>query len=188
MTSSSIPNMIPTQIRSSVQTLKAQGLSLREISRLLKLSRNTVRRILRARERGATAPACEPQMLARLEDAFERARGNVVRAQQLLANENALQIPYSTLTRWIREAGLRSPPRRSGEYRHPPGAEVQHDTSPPRMVIAGKPVTAQGAGLLLAYSRRLFAQYYPRYVALKFMLRNWQDTRNGVAFPGVLRT
>jgi transposase len=163
MTSSSIPNMIPTQIRSSVQTLKAQGLSLREISRLLKLSRNTVRRILRARERGATAPACEPQILARLEDAFERARGNVVRAQQLLANENALQIPYSTLTRWIRDAGLRSPPRRSGEYRHPPGAEAQHDTSPHRMVIAGKPVTAQCAGLVLAYSRRLFAQYYPRF-------------------------
>ena len=163
MTSSSIPNMIPTQIRSSVQTLKAQGLSLREISRLLKLSRNTVRRILRARERGATAPACEPQILARLEDAFERARGNVVRAQQLLANENALQIPYSTLTRWIRDAGLRSPPRRSGEYRHAPGAEAQHDTSPHRMVIAGKPVTAQCAGLVLAYSRRLFAQYYPRF-------------------------
>jgi hypothetical protein len=122
-----------------------------------------VRRILRARERGATAPACEPQILARLEDAFERARGNVVRAQQLLANENALQIPYSTLTRWTRDAGLRSPPRRSGEYDFPPGQEMQHDTSPHRVVMAGKPVTVQCAGLVLAYSRRLFIQYYPRF-------------------------
>jgi transposase len=35
-----------TEIRNSVRVLKAQGHSLREISRLLKLSRNTVRRIL----------------------------------------------------------------------------------------------------------------------------------------------
>jgi hypothetical protein len=139
----------------------------------LKLSRNAVRRILRAREQGATPPACEPQVLARLEDAFARARGNVVRVQQLLADENDLQIPYSTLTRWIRDAGLRSPPRRSGEYDFPPGMEMQHDTSPHRVVIAGKPITVQCAGLVLAYSRRLFVQYYPRFTrfeAKQFLL------------------
>jgi transposase len=147
-----------------VRVLKAQGQSLREISRLLKLSRNAVRRILREHEREApTSSPCDAQILARLEDAFSRARGNVVRVQQLLADENDLHISYSTLTRWIREAGLRSPPRRSGEYRHAPGAEAQHDTSPHSVVIAGKPVTAQCAGLVLAYSRRLFAQYYPRF-------------------------
>jgi hypothetical protein len=31
------------------------------------------------------------------------------------------------------------------------------------MVIADKPVTAQCAGLVLAYSRRLLVQYYPRF-------------------------
>ena len=40
--------MTPSQIRDAVRTLQTQGLSLREISRVLKLSRNTVRRILRA--------------------------------------------------------------------------------------------------------------------------------------------
>src|SRR5260370_28134946 len=39
-----------TEIRNSVRVLKAQGQTLREISRLLKLSRNAVRRILRERE------------------------------------------------------------------------------------------------------------------------------------------
>jgi transposase len=97
--------MIPTEIRNSVRVLKAQGQSLREISRLLKLSRNAVRRILRDGE-AAASPPCEPQTLARLEDAFARAGGNVARVQQLLAAENDLQVPYSTLTRWIREAGL----------------------------------------------------------------------------------
>jgi hypothetical protein len=47
---------------------------VREISRLLKLSRNTVRRILRDRA-AAASPPCEPQTLARLEDAFARAGG-----------------------------------------------------------------------------------------------------------------
>jgi transcriptional regulator with XRE-family HTH domain len=109
-----MPSMIPTEIRSSVHVLKAQGQTLREISRLLKLSRNTVRRILRDGA-AAAAPAREPQTLARLEDAFARARGNVARVQQLLAAENDLRVPYSTLTRWIREAGLRRPPQRAGE-------------------------------------------------------------------------
>ena len=39
--------MIPIEIRNGVRLLRAQGQSLREISRLLKLSRNAVRRILR---------------------------------------------------------------------------------------------------------------------------------------------
>ena len=39
--------MTPTEIRAAVRSLQAQGHSLREISRLLALSRNTVRRILR---------------------------------------------------------------------------------------------------------------------------------------------
>jgi len=121
--------MIPIEIRNSVRVLKAQGRTLREISRVLKLSRSAVRRILRERD-AVTAPPCEPQMLARLEDAFVRVRGNVARVQQLIAAENDLQVPYSTLTRWIREAGLRRPPPRAGEYCFAPGEEMQHDTSP----------------------------------------------------------
>jgi hypothetical protein len=120
-----------------------------------------VRRILRDRA-AAPPPPCAPQTLAKLEDAFARAGGNVVRIQQLLAEEN-LGVAYSTLTRWIREAGLRPPPRRAGEYHFGPGQEMQHDTSPHRMMMAGKPITAQCAGLVLAYSRRLFVQYYPRF-------------------------
>lgn len=154
--------------------LKAQGCSLREISRLLKLSRNTVRRILRAADdRDVPEPApCDAQTLSAIEDAFKRARGNVVLVQRMLANEGR-HVSYSTLTRWVRDAELRSPPRRSGEYRHEPGAEAQHDTSPHRVTIAGKLITAQCAALVLAYSRRLFVQYYPnftRFEAKHFLL------------------
>jgi hypothetical protein len=40
---------------------------------------------------------------------------------------------------------------------------MQHDTSPHRMMMAGRPITGQCAGLVLAFSRRLFIQYYPRF-------------------------
>jgi transposase len=99
--------MIATEIRYSVRVLKEQRRSLREISRLLKLSRNTVRRILRERETVAS-PACGLHTLSRLQDALARGGGNVVRVQQLLAAEG-LQVPYSTLTRWVRETGPRRP-------------------------------------------------------------------------------
>jgi hypothetical protein len=91
----------------------------------------------------------------------------------MLQAELGLNPGYSTLTRWIREAGLRSPPKRSGEYVFAPGQEMQHDTSPHRVILAGKPVTAQCASLILAYSRYLFIQYYPRFTrfeAKQFLL------------------
>jgi transposase len=156
--------MTPIEIRNTVQTLAAQGHSLREISRLLELSRNTVRRILREGDRPAReeTPPLDEATLVRLRAAFERARGNVVRVRELLAADG-LELPYSSLTRWVRQAGLRSPPRRSGEYDFTCGAEMQHDTSPHRLTLGGKMITAQCAGLILAYSRRLFIQYYPRF-------------------------
>jgi transposase len=157
--------MIPREIRNGVRLLRAQGQSLREISRLLKLSRNAVRRILREKdgEPAAGSRRCDAATLARLEEAFKRARGNGVRVQELLESDAGLNVPYSTLTRWIRDAQLRDPPQRSGEYHQAPGEEMQHDTSPHRVVLSGKAVTAQCAGLTLAYSRRLFIQYYPRF-------------------------
>jgi transposase len=157
--------MTPTEIRTTVRTLQVQGRSLREISRLLALSRNTVRRILREPDGNvAEALPCDEATLLRLQAAYERARGNVVRVRELLADDG-LDVPYSSLTRWVREAGLRNPPRRAGEYNFVPGQEMQHDTSPHRVTFANtdKLVTVQCAGLVLAYSRRLFIQYYPRF-------------------------
>jgi transposase len=156
--------MTPTEIRNAVRTLQGQGRSLREISRLLKLSRNTVRRILRGAD-VAPQPGVpfDTATRERLEVVFARARGNAARIQQLLADEHGLTLSYSTLTRWIRQAGLRAPPPRAGEYHFLPGEEMQHDTSPHRVQLGSKTVTAQCAGLVLAYARRLFIQYYPRY-------------------------
>ena len=121
--------MTPTEIRTAVRTLQAQGHSLREISRLLALSRNTVRRILRASDRPmAEGAACDEATLATVKARFEQARGNVVRVRELLA-EDGLEVSYSTLTRWVREADLRRPPRRAGDYQFVPGQEMQQQFS-----------------------------------------------------------
>jgi len=154
--------MTPNAVRDAVLTLHAQKRSLRDISRALKLSRNTVRRILRPRPEPEDSDAT-PVPLAYLKSAFERAQGNVSRMSELLTAEYELQISYSTLTRWVRDAGLRAPPVRAGFYAFAPGDEMQHDTSPHRVTLGDTLVTAQCAGLVLAYSRRLFIQYYPRF-------------------------
>jgi transposase len=156
--------MTPIDIRNSVLTLKQQGAGLREISRLLGLSRNTVRRVLREPV-GAAARvgALDEAMHKRLSEVYARAGGNAVRMGQILADEHELELSYSTLTRWVRQAELRAAPKRSGEYHFEPGQEMQHDTSPHRIDVAGKPLKAQCAALTLAFSRRLYVQYYPRF-------------------------
>ncbi len=53
--------------------------------------------------------------------------------------------------------------KRAGTYEFGPGEEMQHDTSPHQAVIGGRKVKAQCAGLVLAYSRRLYLQYYPAF-------------------------
>ncbi len=145
------------------------------MSRLLGLSRNTVRRILREPAVAtARVAALDEATQRRVKAVYERAQGNAVRMGQILAAEYDQWLPYSTLTRWVRQAELRRPPKRSGEYHFAPGQEMQHDTSPHRLEVAGKPLVAQCAGLTLAYSRRLFIQYYPtfkRFDAKHFLLR-----------------
>ena len=138
--------MTPMEIRTSILGLHQAGTSLREISRLLHLSRNTVRRILRQPQSGgAHTAALEPALQKRLSDAYARAGGNAVRMGQILAQDHGIEAPYSTLTRWVRQAELRTPPKRSGQYHHAPGVEMQHDTSPHKLQLAGKPITAQCA-------------------------------------------
>lgn len=167
--------MTPMEIRNSIVTLAQQATSLREISRLLHLSRNTVRRILREPpDANAPTGALAPALQGQLAQVYARAKGNAVRMGQILADEHDLHPPYSTLTRWVRQGELRAPAKRSGQYHFEPGQEMQHDTSPHRVEVAGKLITAQCAGLTLAYSRRLFMQYYPnftRFEAKDFLVR-----------------
>jgi transposase len=165
--------MIPYEIRQAILTLKAQGQPLREISRILKVSRNTVRRVLRESEpKAPSLPSGQEEIIERLPEIYQRCKGNAVRIQEILKDEHAIEAPYSTLTRLIREQELREPKRRSGIYTFGPGEEMQHDTSPHRLTLGAKTLIAQCASLILACCRVLFFQYYPvftRFEAKAFL-------------------
>jgi len=89
----------------------------------------------------------------------------VVRIQEILESEHGRNVPYSTLTRIVRRLDLREDQikHRSGTYEFAPGQEMQHDTSPHWVRLGGKRLKGQCAGLVLAYSRKLFIQYYPAF-------------------------
>lgn len=156
--------MITPDIRQAIVVMHEKGMALREISRTLKLSRNTIRRVLREPSPPTTTVALSAAQQAALEwlpGIYRRCKGNAVRIHELLLAEHGIDLAYSTLTRLIREQDLRAPKRRAGIYTFEPGEEMQHDTSPHAIELGGKRIIAQCASLTLAYSRYLYCQYYP---------------------------
>jgi transposase len=160
--------MLPEELRQAIRLLREQGQPLRAISRTLNVSRNSVRRALRAdegeRPAGSVADPALQAVVALLPGLYRDCKGNAVRIAEVLKDQHGTAIAYSTLTRLIRDlTDLRAPKKRSGTYTFAPGEEMQHDTSPHRLTLGGKVLTAQCASLVLAYSRLLFVQYYPRF-------------------------
>lgn len=145
--------------------MQAAGVKLRNISRILKISRNTVRKVVRGgRVEQIVDGSKYEQHLPVIRDLFRTCRGNVVRVQEELDGRFDINIPYQTLTWLVRKHEIRATnKKRSGEYHFEPGEEMQHDTSPHRVEINDRKVTAQCASLVLSYSRKLFIQYYPRF-------------------------
>lgn len=156
--------MITHEKRQTIVSLHRSGCTIRHISRLLKISRNTVRRIINGREAKAKAGKHE-SVEAIVQELFGPCKQNVVRIHQVLQEQYGRQVPYSSLTRMVRDLELREQKKikRAGTYAFAPGKEMQHDTSPHPLILDGKRITAQCASLTLGYSRKIFVQYYPRF-------------------------
>jgi hypothetical protein len=94
---------------------------------------------------------------------IDTCKGNLVRVQEELAAGGA-QLSYSTLTAFCRRHGIgQAPVVAAGRYDFPPGQELQHDTSPHQVLLAGKRRKVQTASAVLCYSRLLFFQMYPTF-------------------------
>jgi len=149
--------------RGKILQKKEKDVHIREKSRILKVARNTVRKV--NKNGGKVAPAKDSQCLKHLpliNDLFRECKGNVVRVKEELKSRHDVAIPYQTLTWLIRKEEVRTPKKkRSGRYVFNPGEEMQHDTSPHNIFLGTKKVTAQCASLVMAYSRKLYMQYYP---------------------------
>jgi transposase len=153
--------MITEETRQAIMSLHGRGVHIRQISRILKVSRNAVKRVIRGTARALQRRSSYDEILPLVREAFAAAKGNAVRIREIL-EEKGHKVPYSTLTRIVRDLELREDrKKRAGSYTFGPGEEMQHDTSPHEVVIGGKRVKAQCAGLVLACSRKLFIQYHP---------------------------
>ena len=158
--------MIDAELRKAVAALATSGMSAREISRRLGISRNTVGGLI-ARGGSAPCPArqkkieLDPEMLARL---YAECEGYAQRVHEKLIEDEKIDVRYSTLTRRLRELGISTPPsRRSARVPDEPGAEMQHDTSPYKIMIAGARVTMVASVLYLRYSKRRYLKFYRRF-------------------------
>jgi hypothetical protein len=82
--------------------------------------------------------------------------------EELQAGGAALS--YPALTAFCRRHGIGyQPPVAAGQYEFAPGVELQHDTSPHALELAGKKRKVQTASAVLCYSRMLFFQCYPTF-------------------------
>jgi transposase len=140
--------------------------SKREIARVLKLSRLTVRKVLRANstqvpeiQRTEKAEPYRQQIL----ELLISCKGNLVRVHEELTAAGAA-LSYPALTAFCRRQGIgQTPILPAGQYHFEPGVEMQHDTSPHEVEVGGKKYKAQTASAVLCYSRLLFFQINPTF-------------------------
>jgi hypothetical protein len=86
-----------------------------------------------------------------------------VRVHEELLSEGA-QLSYAALTAFCRRHAIGyRPPEPAGRYDFACGEELQHDTSPHQVELAGRKRKVQTASAVLCYSRMLFFQFYPTF-------------------------
>ena len=164
--------MLDKDTRTAIVALWRKGYGVRRIARELKLSRNSVRRVIQS---GVTKPTMverPSQLEEHLEEIrsfYEECQGSLVRVHEKLQEAlskrgQRLEASYSALTWFCRRQGIGvEEPVAVKRIITAPGLEMQHDTSPHPVVIGGKKVKRQCASLVLGYSRMLYFQFYPRF-------------------------
>jgi transposase len=158
--------MLSYDTRVAILTLHSKNTGIRAIARTLRVSRAAVQRVIEQGTADAPTIARTEQLSAeidRIRELHASCQGNLVRVHEELAVAG-IKIAYTTLTAFCRRHEIGTVPKQVvGSYQFFPGEEMQHDTSPHRPMIAGKPRLVQCASLVLCYSRMVFAQVYPKF-------------------------
>jgi transposase len=155
--------MIEADKRTSIYLLHQEGMSLKEIVRQLRVSRNTVREVIK--QQGKVPPSTrrdkiriDAELLDRL---HQRCDGFVQRIHEILVEEEGIQVKYSTLTRMLRGLGIgKQKQTRCDRVPDVPGAEFQHDTSPHEIKLAGIVNRLIASLMYLRYSKRRYLKFY----------------------------
>jgi transposase len=158
--------MLSQAQRTAILELSEKGVSKREIARVLRLSRLSVRKVLSSNstnvpeiQRAEKAEPYRQQIL----DLLTSCKGNLVRVHEELTAAGAA-LSYPALTGYCRRQGIgQTPAVPAGQYHFEPGVEMQHDTSPHTVEVGGRKYQAQTASAVLCYSRILFFQINPTF-------------------------
>lgn len=158
--------MLSQAQRTTILELSAKDVSSREISRVLKVSRLTVRKVVRSNSTNVPEmqrpEKAEPHR-ERILSLLTSCKGNLVRVHEELLADGAT-LSYQALTAFCRRQGIgQTPVVPSGRYHFEPGVEMQHDTSPHEVEVGGRKYKAQTASAVLCYSRLLFFQINPTF-------------------------
>ena len=162
--------MIDPDKRKAIYCLHEEGMGIREISRRLRLSRNTVRAVIEQKGSVPDAPRkdkkeIDPELLRRL---YAECKGWVQRIHEKLQEQEKIHVGYSTLTRMIRELDLGQPrSRRCDRVPDEPGAEMQHDTSTYILKIGDKRLRVVGSLLYFRYSKIRYLKFYRSFNRFK---------------------
>lgn len=163
--------MIEADKRKAIFLLHEEGMTIRDISKRLAVSRNTVRVVIH--QNGVMPPSCHKvktdiatELLRRL---FVECDGHIQRMHEKLTEEEQVAIKYSTLTRMLRELNISSTQTpRCDRVPDEPGKEMQHDTSPYQVKLTdGKRIQVIASLLYMRYSKRRYLKFYRAFNRFK---------------------
>jgi len=158
--------MLSQSQRTAILELHDQGISKREIARVLNVSRLSVRKVLRSKSSALPVlvrPEKAEAYRIQIPELLASHKGNLVRVHEELVSRGA-EVSYPALTAFCRRHGIGQEPKvATGHYHFEPGEELQHDTSPHETEIAGNKRRIQTASAVLCYSRMVFFQCYPTF-------------------------
>ena len=138
-------------------------MSLKQIVCQFKVSRNTVRTIIKQQGKMPLSTRrdkirIDEELLKRL---YQQCDGWIQRVYEKLTEEEGIQVKYSTLTRLMRSLGIGKPQeKRCDRVPDTPGAEMQHDTSPYEIKLAGIANRLIASLMYLRYSKRRYLKFY----------------------------
>jgi transposase len=162
--------MIDADKRSAIFALHQEGMGVREISRRMRLGRNTVRRIIRRQGRMPAVVRAQKVQIdpERLQALYKECESRVQRVHEKLVEEEGVKVTYPTLTRRLRELGISTTQKsRCDQVPDEPGAEMQHDTTVYTIKLDGKPARMVASLLYLRYSKRRYLKFYRAFTRFK---------------------
>lgn len=162
--------MIDADKRKAIHLLHQEGKGLREISRLMDISHNTVAAIIQQKGEVPHTTRCDKiridaDLLRRL---YGDCEGWIQRVHEKLVEEEGIKVTYPTLTRMLRDIGTSTGGKvRCDRVPDEPGAEFQHDTSPYQLKLGDKLTRVVGSLLYLRYSKRRYLKFYRAFNRFK---------------------